>query len=72
MEVRKVTSSNIDSIGYDSATKTLKVIFKNGHIYDYYGVSDQVHEALMSAESIGKFFNTNIRNSYQYGKVGQL
>lgn len=72
MEVKKVTSSNIDSIGYDSAKKLLKVIFKNGSIYDFYDVEAPVYSALMASRSLGKYFNTNIRNSYTFEKVGSL
>jgi len=72
MEIRKVASSNIDSIGYDNVRKILKVVFKNGFIYDYYDISAETHEELITAQSVGKYFNSYIRNTYKYTKVGNI
>ncbi|MEZ0611687.1 KTSC domain-containing protein [Fibrella sp. WM1] len=62
-----VDSSNLASVGYDG--RTLEVEFLNGSVYQYSGVPDEVYEALMSADSHGKYFNANIRTSYSYRKV---
>ena len=40
-----VASSNVSSIGYDTATQTLEVEFLNGRVYQYYGVPDHMHDA---------------------------
>lgn len=72
MEVTKVTSSNIDAIGYDPVQRILKVVFKSGSIYDYYEVDQQIYEGLMSADSIGRTFNQTVRNVFMFKKVGQL
>lgn len=72
MEVTKVTSSNIDAIGYDPMQRVLKVVFKSGSIYDYYEVGQEVYDDLMSAESIGRTFNQTVRNVFMFKKVGQI
>jgi len=72
MEVTKVTSSNIDAIGYDPTQRILKIVFRSGAIYDYYDVDPEIYNSLMNATSIGKEFNSTIRNSYNYEKVGQV
>ena len=70
MEVTKVTSSNLDSVGYDTATNTLRVIFRSGATYDFAGVPYDVYMNLMSAESIGRAFNTMIRDQYEFERLG--
>ena len=53
MNRHQVASSNISSIGYDSATQTLEVEFHNGSVYQYYGVSESLHQQIMQASSKG-------------------
>jgi len=64
-----VSSSNVAEVGYDSATMTLEVAFCNGTIYQYFDVPEAVYQELMRAESIGKFLNAHIKNSYRYARV---
>jgi hypothetical protein len=59
---RAVSSSPIVSIGYDDASETLEVKFKTGLVYQYLNVPSRIHAQLMSAPSIGGFFNANIRD----------
>jgi len=56
MEYKKVESSNIAEVGYDPATQTLEVIFKNGRIYEYAGVDQQ-----KSAVCICRKYSADIR-----------
>lgn len=69
MKREPVTSSNIVAIGYDAATQELEVEFRSGGIYRYSGVSQEQHEALIKAESIGKHFQAEIRNKFPSSKV---
>jgi hypothetical protein len=60
-----VSSSNLASIGYDPNSETLEVEFlKGGQVYEYYNVPQFMYERLMEAQSIGTFFNAEIRNTY--------
>ena len=68
MEREPVTSSNVVSIGYDSAIETLEVEFKSG-VYQYYNVPQPIYDQMMSAESIGKFVNVYIKPMYPCAKV---
>jgi hypothetical protein len=72
MEIEKqyVSSSNVEALGYDEETQTLRVWFLTGSIYEYANVSQVEFEALFYAPSIGAYFNRNIKNSYPYVKVG--
>lgn len=67
MKMQPVSSSNISEVGYDPETKTLRVKFKKGGMWDYFDVSAEEHEAFISAPSIGKHFLSNIR----FDKAGQ-
>lgn len=65
-----VASSNVASIGYDSSSETLEVEFIGGSVYQYYNISPDLYEKLMSAPSKGQFLNSYIKNGYPYSRVG--
>lgn len=65
-----VASSNIASVGYDSATETLEIEFTNGSIYQYYNVPQALYEQFAAAPSKGQFLNMYIRNAYPFSRVG--
>lgn len=64
-----VTSSNIVSIGYEAATCILQVEFHGGRIYNYYRVPADAYTALMDADSIGKFLNSEIKPFHHFRLV---
>jgi hypothetical protein len=72
MEIEKefVNSSNIEAVGYDVDSQTLRIWFLNGSIYDYLGVSNLEFEALRDAPSVGSYLYRNIKGQYAYEKVG--
>lgn len=67
-ELSPVSSSNISAIGYDPATRVLRVRFTNGGTYAYADVPADAHAALLSAPSIGKAFSATCRGCYQATK----
>lgn len=69
MDRQPVTSSNVAEVGYEVDTMTLEVAFRNGTIYQYFDVPESVYQELMRSDSIGKFLNEQIKNSYRYTKV---
>lgn len=69
MERTHVTSSNIQSIGYDPEAQILEIEFKNGGTYDYSGVPEYIHTGIMNAESHGKYFHANIKDRYPFIKL---
>ena len=62
-----VNSSDLRSVGYEQGT--LEVEFKGGRIYQYFDVTEDVYEGLMNADSLGTYFNANIKNDYRCEKV---
>jgi hypothetical protein len=70
IERQNVDSSMAISVGYDSETSTLEIVFKKtGEAWEYYDVPENVYHELMSG-SVGKYFLTNIKNQYRENRVG--
>ncbi len=69
MEREYVASSNVLSIGYDAAAQTLEVEFRNGSVYQYYNVPENIHEEFMRAPSKGQFINYQIKNAYPFSRI---
>ncbi|TXF98942.1 KTSC domain-containing protein [Massilia arenae] len=69
MERIMVTSSNIHSVGYDGENQILEVEFKNGGVYQYFGVQSSEYDEMLSAESKGKYLNANVKNRYPFSKL---
>lgn len=65
MQSKRVDSSVLLSVGYDPARRILKVRFRNGLTYYYLDVSPASHRALLSAPSIGKYFNEVIKPTHR-------
>ena len=61
LEQIKVSSSAIESVGYDDETGALYVTFKRGAEYIYPQVSRKEFEGLVSAPSVGRYFNEHIK-----------
>ena len=62
-------SSNIARIGYETSSSTLEVEFKNGGIYHYFDVPEQIWEAFKAASSLGQFLHQNLKGQYRYSKL---
>lgn len=69
MERQSVSSSTISSIGYDISSMTLEIEFKNGGIYQYQSVPEEVFQSLISARSHGTYLHDHIKDKYQYSKI---
>lgn len=66
----EVESTNIKAISYDQRSEILSVHFLNDSLYEYFDVPQVVFKALLIAPSKGKFFHENIRNTYDWQRVG--
>ena len=58
-------STTIQSHGYHGDSQTMVVQFKNGKVYEYRGVPQQVYNQYQQSESQGSFFANNIKGRYQ-------
>jgi hypothetical protein len=64
-----VTSSNVESVGYDLNSQTLEVEFKNGYVYQYFDVPETIYDSMLNAESAGKYLIDNIKGVFRYARV---
>jgi hypothetical protein len=68
-EVCELDSSAIRSAAYDKSTNTLKIVFQSGRVYTYDNVDHMTYINLISAESVGRYFNKYIRDHYKYREL---
>ena len=61
-----VESSMIARVRY---TTRLEVEFVNGGRYAYDGVSLELFEDMLKAESVGKYFNNHVKNAHPYKQL---
>lgn len=64
-------SECIGNVNYDPVEGTLQITFSNPEIgkWEYYNVPVFEASGLLASESKGSYFNQNIRNRYEYGRV---
>lgn len=62
-------SSNIIMVEYDSKHYTLRISFKEGSVYEYENVERSLFGDLVSWPSVGKFFQSYLRNQHDSKKI---
>ncbi len=62
-------SSVIASMKYDRPSRTLRIIFRSGRVYDYFGVPLNVYRNMRKADSKGRYLNKHIKGTYEFGMV---
>lgn len=66
-DLTPVKSSNIEAVGHEG--DTLYVRFKNSGTYAYKGVDAAKHQALIGADSVGKYLAEHIRSKHEGVKL---
>lgn len=69
VEMLPVDSLMANALGYDAENHILQVEFNNGAVYQYTGVESEIWDELQETDSIGKYFNHEIRGNYQCERV---
>lgn len=69
IEMIPVSSSNVDSIGYDLQNQIAYVRFLNGSLYIYKGVPQHEFDGLLNAPSVGSYLHRNYKNVYPYERI---
>ncbi len=64
MDRKYISSSMINSIGYDPETETLEIEFSGGAVWQYSDVPADVWDDFESSGSQGRFFHQNIKGQY--------
>ena len=66
-----VTSRSLRALGYDPDDQVLEVEFHNGSVYRYEHVPAEVVQALLEADSMGRYFNQVFKpQHYRYQRIG--
>jgi hypothetical protein len=69
MERQPIKSSQIRSVGYDAGKSILEIEFVNNVVYRYFDVLPETHQALLEAQSPGRYFGMQIRGKFKTEKV---
>ncbi|MCQ4288471.1 KTSC domain-containing protein [Pseudomonas stutzeri] len=65
-----VSSRSLRSLGYDVDEQALEVEFHNGSVYRYEEVPAEVVQALLEADSLGRYFNQVFKpQHYRYRRL---
>ncbi|MHC0066629.1 KTSC domain-containing protein [Nostoc sp. UIC 10890] len=64
-----VVSSMAMAVGYDRNEQILQVEFQSGAVYQYLGIDEDTWEDLHSSNSIGSFFNQEIKGRYDCDRL---
>ena len=62
-------SEALESVGYDAATRRLRVAFRHGGVYDYLDVPAEVFTALVEADHPWTTWHEHITFSYDYERL---
>lgn len=68
-EMIQVQSSNVEAIGYDAGHSELYVRFTSGDTYVYLNVDRSLYDDLLSAPSVGRYLNINVKSSHGYRRL---
>jgi len=65
-----VQSSALERVSYDDTAHTLRAKFRDsGRTYIYQQVPLELYDGLISAKSMGGYFNTHIRDHFAFREV---
>ena len=68
----QVNSSVAYAIGYNADSQILQVEFQSGEVYQYFDVEAETWEDFHSADSIGEFFNQEIKGNYECDYIDNI
>lgn len=69
IEMTAVQSTLIRAIGHDPETRTLRVQFQDGALWQYAEVDSEKFDRLRNADSVGRFFHTEIKSQHSGSRV---
>ncbi len=58
-------SSNILSVGYNKEKEVMRIVFKGGSAYRYYGVDEELFVSATSSLSVGKFVHAHVKGKFE-------
>ena len=65
-----VQSTALEQVGYDPASHDLRATFRDsGRTYVYHGVPQEIYDGLLFADSLGAYFNSQIRDQFDFEEL---
>lgn len=69
MERTPVDSDRFRSVGHDETRNRLEIEFRDGRVFQYFGVPRDEYRGLVESSSPGRYFLRHIKSSYRYREV---
>jgi hypothetical protein len=69
MERKKVSSSQIRSVGYDASAQLLEVEMSDGTVWQYSRVPSETYRRLMAAPTIASYYRDQIEEEFSRKRV---
>lgn len=69
MDMKKLSSGNLRSAGYDRSTRVLRVEMSNGQVFEHPGVGDEIARRLLSSASAWSYYRDNIEEEFPARRV---
>jgi hypothetical protein len=69
MERKRLSAGRIRAVGYDARARVLELEFSDGSVYQYTGVSNEVHRRLVSSAAAASYFRDAIEEEYPAKRV---
>jgi len=69
MDRKKVSSSQIRSVGYDASAQILEVELSDGSIWQYSKIPGEVYRRFMAAQSMVSYYRDNIEEDYSRRRI---
>jgi hypothetical protein len=54
---------------YDPVTRTLRIVYVSGSVYDYKDVPEEVYREMKKAPSKGTYLNEEIKTRFPFEKI---
>jgi len=69
MKRTAVDSTVLVSVAYSAPRRLLEIELCSGDVYRYFDVPLRTYAELINADSKGRYFNANIRNSFRFQQI---
>lgn len=69
MERLALNSTSLRTAGYEPRNAVLEIEFQDGAVYQFFAVPAENHSRLLQAKSHGAYFNSHIRNRFDFAKI---
>lgn len=69
MERKKVSSSQIRSVGYDASAQLLEIEMSDGTVWQYSRVPSETYRRLMAAPTIASYYRDQIEEEFSRKRV---